>query len=433
MWEVRPSLGSNNNGGGFDSSVTSPGTDFSQQNSAQFAFTDGVIATTAFTSVSHSFISSDVGNLINISSAGGGTVGFYTIISVSAGIATLDRSAGTGTGATWALGGALSTIQPLVTTSGYGGVANAVLANVIYIKATGTITLTSAIAMSLVGPISFIGYTSTRTDNGHVTITTATNSTQLFQPANLAVCIWQNITFTNTAGTSDHCIESGSNSLLSINFINCLMDGFTRAISVAGSRLTMFNCEVRNCTASDGALFLIIPDCYFHACYFHTNTAGASVYITSLSVVSSMTFIDTAIYGNSIGVRNLVDNFLVALSFVNCVIASNTGDGIESEASSFNAQHLHLTNTIIDGNGGFGVHLALPSSSGTIPSQLVIGANNAFRANTSGNRSHCPILPGDITLTADPFTARSSGDFTLNNTAGGGAACKAAGFQSTLI
>ena len=39
---------------------------------------------------------------------------------------------------------------------------------------------------------------------------------------------------------------------------------------------------------------------------------------------------------------------------------------------------------------------------------------------------------GDITLTADPFTAGASGDFSLNSTAGGGALLKAAGFNNSI-
>ncbi len=39
---------------------------------------------------------------------------------------------------------------------------------------------------------------------------------------------------------------------------------------------------------------------------------------------------------------------------------------------------------------------------------------------------------GCITLTADPFANAAGGDFSLNQVAGGGAACRAAGFPSTL-
>ena len=41
-------------------------------------------------------------------------------------------------------------------------------------------------------------------------------------------------------------------------------------------------------------------------------------------------------------------------------------------------------------------------------------------------------LPGDITLTADPFVDAANGDFTLNNVSGGGALLRAVGFQINM-
>ncbi len=38
-----------------------------------------------------------------------------------------------------------------------------------------------------------------------------------------------------------------------------------------------------------------------------------------------------------------------------------------------------------------------------------------------------------VTLTADPWTAKGSNDFSLNNTAGGGAACRASGIPGTFV
>ena len=43
-----------------------------------------------------------------------------------------------------------------------------------------------------------------------------------------------------------------------------------------------------------------------------------------------------------------------------------------------------------------------------------------------GNSAHI----NEITLTADPFTDASSYNFTLNDTAGGGALCRAAGSRA---
>ncbi len=93
VWEVRPTVGSDTNGGAFDNTVTSPGTDYSQQNSAQYAFTDGASSGTSFTSASHSFTSADVGNVMNISSGTSVTAGWYTIVSVSGGDGDLGQVA----------------------------------------------------------------------------------------------------------------------------------------------------------------------------------------------------------------------------------------------------------------------------------------------------------------------------------------------------
>jgi len=58
-----------------------------------------------------------------------------------------------------------------------------------------------------------------------------------------------------------------------------------------------------------------------------------------------------------------------------------------------------------------------------------INANNAYGSNTNGARNGIPVGTNDVTLTANPFNNAGSGDFSLNGTAGGGAACKGAGFQ----
>src|SRR4051794_28898639 len=97
VWEVRPGAtgASANNGGGFVAGAT--GTDYSQQNSPQYnaadlSGTNANTATPAVTSASHSFVGADVGNLIHITAGTNWTAGFYQIVSVAAGAATLDRA-----------------------------------------------------------------------------------------------------------------------------------------------------------------------------------------------------------------------------------------------------------------------------------------------------------------------------------------------------
>src|SRR5262245_41103158 len=95
-WECRADADSVQNGGGFV--VGASGTDFSQQASAQHTYTDLVISAgdmKQLTSVARGFTSVDVGNIIRVTGGTGFTQGRYYIVSVSLGVATMDRNVGT--------------------------------------------------------------------------------------------------------------------------------------------------------------------------------------------------------------------------------------------------------------------------------------------------------------------------------------------------
>lgn len=140
VWEVR-TTGSDNNGGGFDATSGIPGTDFSQQTAAQITYTDMVIGatTTQFTSVANSPAASLVGNIINVTSGTGFTVQRVQVLSVTAGVATCDKSLGTtaSTGGHGSMGGCLATIARLA--------ALMVAGNKGYIQSTGTYTTAATI------------------------------------------------------------------------------------------------------------------------------------------------------------------------------------------------------------------------------------------------------------------------------------------------
>lgn len=99
--------GNDLNGGGFDSSVTSPGTDYSQNTTPQVTF-NGTTVTAAdagigatITLTGYTVATTDNGNSLNIASGTLFTAGVYTIISVNVGANTwtLDRNCTTGAGA----------------------------------------------------------------------------------------------------------------------------------------------------------------------------------------------------------------------------------------------------------------------------------------------------------------------------------------------
>jgi hypothetical protein len=107
----------------------------------------------------------------------------------------------------------------------------------------------------------------------------------------------------------------------------------------------------------------------------------------------------------------------------------NTGAGVLSDETT-TAPVVVITDCILYGNGTYGVNFAY-AASGT---DLAIVSNdyNAYGSNTSGPRNGLSAGAHDVSLSADPFTNKAAGDYSLNTTAGGGAACRAAGYPGAF-
>jgi hypothetical protein len=238
VWEVR-STGNDNNGGGFVTGAS--GTDWSQQATAQYAFTGATALTSAGAGnvVLCPTASADmVGNLIHVISGTNFTSGlaaFFEITAVTPGvditcstnIAGTAISTGVGANGVANIGGALAWTSTLDTI-----LENSVAGNIWYIKGgAGPITYTASGSTSLSAagtalvPIRIIGYASTRTDAP--TVSSAT------QPIlNLAAngfttgSYWyfDNIQFT---GTGTAVVSAGTQN----NFVNCK---FTNSSGTAG-------------------------------------------------------------------------------------------------------------------------------------------------------------------------------------------------------
>jgi len=118
------------------------------------------------------------------------------------------------------------------------------------------------------------------------------------------------------------------------------------------------------------------------------------------------------------------------ISIVACVAYGNIGDGIRLTAARDIANTLILNNILVN-NGGYGLNAAVGTTASNDRLKVVMDYN-AFYNNTSGARNAISAGAHDVALTADPFTNAAGADFTLNNTAGGGAACRGAGYPGTL-
>ena len=412
--------GNNNNGGGFVAGAS--GTDYSQQDSAQYSAADLVLVTTGTcSSASHSFVAADVGNLIQITAGTGFTAGFYEIVSVAAGVATLDRAAGTAssTGGTWAEGGALGTIGYVMSELYSINVSGITC----YIQAgsyAGSYMLTPSV------PNRFIGYSATRGDGGRATWT-IDSGTALIR---FSAFIWfENIAMVNSSGSPGLCFNAQiGDADIYMTLMNCLIDGFSNAFDGYPNYYTMYleNCEIKNCTGdvlyqTYGSLWITLSNCYIH------NNSGKGL---NLAMTPSVICLGTTFYANSAGIYiNTASNAVLTLLIQRSSFVSNTNDGITLQNGAAGFTNLFIQNSIFSGNGGYGI-----DAGGAYPAiDLQENLNNAFYDNSSGNYTALVISRNEIDLTGSPFTNPSAGNFALNNTAGAGLACQGAAFACSLI
>ena len=427
-WEVRPTNGSDSNGGCFDPKVTSPGTDFSQQNSAQYTFADLVIAatTTNVTSVSHSFVGADVGNCLHISAGSGFTTGWYEILSVSTGIATLDRSAGTAasTGGTFFVGGALQTLPQVITIL---STTNQNAANqTVYVKAEAVISTGAAINFqSTTNQSTWIGYTTTRGDNGQVTVQANTAT-----PTNGAIFrvngngVYNFIANGNYSGSNRAAatgfLVAGNGSLL----VNVLAKNLTLpGVSFSNNLNTCIACTVTNAGGGGNPAIVFSSNNGANYCIFCVAYANPSTGFSGLGGVLSYCISANNTGAGSHGFLSgggdgptLIDHSLAY---------GNAGDGFHITSPGETVGQ--ITNSIAYGNGAYGIDAA-----SVIPTGLYYFNNNAYGGNTSGNLHNVAAGTNDVTLSGDPTVAGVSNNFALNNTAGAGAACRSVGFPGVL-
>jgi hypothetical protein len=412
QWNVRTD-GSDTNGAGFVFGAT--GTDYSRQAAANstgsnISTTDAVAAgTTTITSATAAFTSAITGNIIYLQGGSGSlTAGWYQATYVSATSITVDRTVASGTGITMNIGGALLTLSRAFT--------NMVSGNTVHVK-TGTYPITSQLAITGNNPWALIGYGSIPNDWGTPpTITTATNSINLLSlpfGQNTAIA---NINFTTSAATKGNAISvSGGNTRIT----GVTITGFVIGINCgSNANLILLNSTITGCSSNG-----ISANSGSHFIYASTISGNASTGITANS--ADMALVDCLVVGGSS--NGLVISGAGQVQITNCTIARNTGAGISVNGVNFTGR-FQMISSIIHGNGSFGL-----GASGTIasPSWTYYVRANAWGSNTSGNyASALGAGLGDKTLTADPFTDYTTGDFSLNSATGGGALCKGAGYPT---
>jgi len=441
VWEVRNG-GSSSNGGGY--TPTGGGTDYSLQTAAQVSYTDLVIDgtdNTKCTSAGNPFTAAHVGNVINITSGTGFTVQRVYVVSVAVGVATCDRALGTtgSTGGNGKLGGAMSAIEDVDSL--------VVPGNVVYIcsdisgTAAGTKTSTRTLTCdgsAGVGYISFIGYLSggSRTDGDILEAsmpiyTSATNSVAILSLNGASRVRFRNLKLTHTAATRGLGVSVITATSTGVRFENCVFDGCLSGVvdtSGAINAATMVGCTVRNST-SHGMNLGNSTNWFLIGCLFDTN-AGDGVRWGNSSATLTVFYcasVNNTSSGHGFHASNATSDQSVPMIFIGCVAYNNAGSGFRFASTTGNLRFVTFISNLSYGNGAYGVSCATAGLMDSTANSVVC-RNNAFGGNSSGARQNFVTGDGDVSLSGNPFSNAAGGDFSLDSTAGEGAACRQAGF-----
>jgi hypothetical protein len=368
VWEVEVG-GSNSNGGAFDGTISGAGTDYSQQTTAQASGTVTSVSTTV-TATSTIFTAAMVGNYIT-----DGT-NWYLITGYTSTTIVTVNSAPSWTAASIAVGGCLADLSKLPSLCVNG--------NTIYVKA-GTYSIASAgIDFNDAGieSITIIGYDTNRTvfnTDTRPVLEATSGSNPILQ------CFYYyyifNIIF-NENSESNYCVYGRTENV----FWNCV---FENGYGV-------------DCTGS----------CIFNNCYFYN--ISNTVLNGNPADCYDCVFYECSAYNSFVNTVNLYNCIVAGCGrLVNVGLAFNVsvyGGGYDAFY-----QANYCVNCIVYGSSGYGFN------------DCVYVVNCAGGSNTS-----IQFLQGFITLSADPYNNPSGGDFSLNNTSGGGAACLGAGIPGVF-
>lgn len=402
--------GSSTNGGGFVTGAS--GTDWSLQDAAQYSVTDGVTAgSTTITSATANFGTDVVGNLVYVAGGTGSVAANWYQITArnSATSITVDRSTGltAGTGVTLKIGGALDSIGSLGAlgvASGVTTVAFLKYSATAYTVSNGTVN-TSGNANSAGGFGSLYGYDTNRTfyntDANRPTIKLIAGSVTAITQSGGSPHAISNVIFDGNGQTASRATVAAT----SFTITNCKYIGF--ATSVSTSSTTIYSrCEFTANTATP-----VVAGAYIY-CSIHDNTGATTDGANPANNATPM-FFSTLFYNNGRHGINVSAGCSIVVN--NCDIYNNANTGLIATAG-----RVDIINTIAYGNA---------------TAQFNLGATfvgQAFNIAYGGGGTNLTAAAGSVvngvTLTADPFVNASAGDFSLNNTSGGGALLRAAGF-----
>jgi hypothetical protein len=416
QWEVRTTGSADTNGGGFKAGAS--GTDYSQQDNpntvgSNIGTTDVVAAgTTTITSAAASFTSAIVGNVIYLQGGTGSlAAGWYEVAScTNATTVVVDRTVATGTGITLVIGGCFASL-------GGCGKAGPVAANKVWVK-TGAYTITSASTNVAGGcytnaSATVEGYQTTRGDLGTRPVFTASGITNF----TLIASTGANATFRNLSVDGASATGSRGFSLANptwafqLHAANCKNYGI-----LGGSQTVCVRCTATGCATVEAIRVGVAFECEAYA-----NTAPGF----SFAGGSGGMHVNCLSYANIGASADGWGDNGNSNTFINCVAYGNGRHGFNQTG-----QNPTYLNCLAEGNGVSTTPAYGWVTGSALTKLLHCGAYNNASGNVQAGASD--LTQSFVTGTATFFTNAGAGDFSLNTTAGGGAAARAVGLPGTF-
>jgi len=389
VWEIR-SAGNDNNGGGFKAGAS--GTDWTLQNSPQYALTSIATSGAGATFLTASAASDMVGNVAHVVSGTNFTAGFYEITSVVAGVSvTCDANVCTGVGSAGVIniGGALATPGKIGTNSANQG---AVAGNTIWIKADGTYSRTTntdtmSTSGTLILPIVMSGYKTTRGDgylgrtSGNLDLVSTNMPLLAYSTGNLTIngeyTITELLQLSQSGNSTSGAVTFAGNGdalLRSCIVSSASTSAGTRAIAINGGRCTILDCDA-SCTGSISSPSAAIIDTQSQGspCIDSCRIRGTNSTIPGINASSTCVVYGNIVYASGGVALKLTDTTLPAF------VRNNTFVGCAADAiviTGHLSPHRIFGNIITDNTG-----YAITCSSTTNASIL---AYNRTRDNSSG-------------------------------------------------
>jgi hypothetical protein len=261
-------------------------------------------------------------------------------------------------------------------------------------------------------PSRLIGYNTTRGDNGTRPVLKAGAGQTAMAIVTMANnCVVENVETDGSANT-------GNNGILGSTSIQCLvLRCRARACDNAGFNVGGTNCKIAHCEAIACARgFAISNGTICYACEAHASyTTGFDVQIAIVSCCLA--------YGGTGTAHGFSDSTSGApQTYLSCTSYGNGGQGFYLNASPAS---ILMVNCLAVNNTGFG--FTSDTANTSVYLETCAGYNN-----TGGNTSNIGKNEGFIALTGNPFTNAGAGDFSLNNTAGGGALLRGLGWPAAF-